>query len=45
MLRFLLSRGYLVRSGTGYRLAEHRHAQDLLKLPLMEDERNDMMFV
>ena len=35
-LRFLLSRGYLVRSGTGYRLAEHRHAQDLLKLPLME---------
>ena len=28
-LRFLLSRGWLVRAGTGYRLAGHAHAQQL----------------
>ena len=35
-LRFLLARGYLVRSGEGYRLAEHAHARGLLALPLLE---------
>lgn len=28
-LRFLLSRGWLIRSGTGYRLASHAHARQL----------------
>ncbi len=34
-LGFLLSRGYLVREGPGYRLADHAHARGLLALPAL----------
>jgi hypothetical protein len=41
-LSFLLARGYLVRAGAGYRLADHSHARGLLSLPVLEQSNHQV---